>query len=106
MKVTFSVGRAIIEGEGEGTKECFAQLAGAAEVFGIQKCGACDSREVVPVTRNHKGYDFYEWKCLACGASMGMGQRKSDGQLFPKEKEGWKKWSNTNPSNDSDDTPF
>lgn len=111
MKVTYSVGRAIVEGEGEGVKECFDQLAGAAEIFGIQQCGCCDSREVVPETRENKGFTFRAFKCLSCGASIDLGTRRSDGQLFPKfraegTKNGWKKWQSSNPASDSDDSPF
>ena len=106
MKVTFSVGRAIIEADGEGTKDCFDQLSAAAEIFGVSQCGLCESREIVPITREYKGYTFHEWKCTSCGASLGLGSRKSDGQLFPKTKEGWKKWSNTNPADDSNEEPF
>jgi hypothetical protein len=108
VKITLSVGRSIIEAEGADTKECFAQLAQSGEIFGINKCGLCDSHDVVPVVRESKGYTFYEWKCTSpsCGASLSLGQRKSDGCLFPKTREGWKKWANTNPADDSGDDPF
>jgi hypothetical protein len=38
---------------------------------------------VVPSHRSTKGYDFYELKCLGCGNSYKLGERK-DHRLFPK----------------------
>jgi Zn ribbon nucleic-acid-binding protein len=102
MKIRWKTDRIEIEVDGADTKDCFAELAGAIEVFGVSTCGACDSTNTVPVTRENKGNHFYEVRCVDCGCSIGFGQRKSDGALYPRRKDqdgnligtnGWSKWS-------------
>ena len=45
--------------------------------------------------------DYYEMRCLSCGAALSYGQHKKGGTLFPKRKDengnwldngGWQKW--------------
>jgi Zn ribbon nucleic-acid-binding protein len=102
MKVRFKTDRVEIEVEGDDTKACFDEMAGAVEVFGANNtCGACGSTNTVPVLRENKGVHFREHRCMDCGSSLGFGQRKSDGALFPKRTRdgeylpgnGWVKWS-------------
>ena len=111
MKVKYKLETIEVEVEGKDTKDCFTQLAGAVEVFGNTRCCACDSARTVPVTRENQGNTFYEIKCLDCGASLGFGQKRQDGSLFPKKKDkeggwldnsGWLKWQ---PKDDIED-PF
>lgn len=87
MKVRFKTERVEVEVDGKDTKDVFGQLAGAVEVFSNSVCGACDSRNTMPVVRENAGNTFYEMRCMDCGASLGFGQKKADGALFPKRKD-------------------
>jgi len=102
MKVTFQAPKCSVEVEAADAKGCFEELANGLEIFTQTKCGACDSDHVIPVVRENQGNHFYEMKCLQCGASLGFGQRRQDGQLFPRRKTsdgewldngGWTKWA-------------
>ncbi len=102
MKVRFNLASAQIEVDGKDAKDCFAQLAGAVEVFGQTKCGCCGSDHCVPVVRENGGNTYYEMRCTNCGATLGFGQRKQDGHLYPRRRDkegnyldngGWLKWA-------------
>jgi hypothetical protein len=86
MKVRYKSDRVDVEVDGKDTKDCFTQLAGAVEVFGNTICGACDSPRTIPVVRENGGNLFFEQRCLDCNSSLGYGQKRSDGSLFPKKK--------------------
>lgn len=116
MRVTHKSadGRLSIEVDGNDTKDCFTQLASAVEVFSVSVCGACDSTNTMPVTRENKGNHFYEVKCQSCGFSLSFGQRKIDGALYPRRRDadgnaiannGWTKWNPKAASEEQDD-PF
>ena len=101
MKVRYKTDKCEVEVEGAGVKECFAELAGAIEVFGMSTCGACDSTLTAPSVREVDGNKYYSIHCLSCGAEMNFGQRRQDGALFPRRKDkegrplpsnGWTKW--------------
>jgi translation initiation factor 2 beta subunit (eIF-2beta)/eIF-5 len=88
--------------EGEGQKEIFKELASVQEIFGEDKCGLCTKTNVKFVVRNVEGNDFYEMRCMECGAILSYGQHKKGGTLFPKRKDdtgeylpnkGWHKWT-------------
>lgn len=100
MKVVWAISKGSIEVEGADSKECFSELAGAVEVFQMcSTCGSCGSTETWPVVRDNKGVTFYEMRC-GCGCSLALGQRKSDGALFPRRTKdgdylpngGWQRW--------------
>jgi len=109
MKIKWKSERFEIEVENPDIKDCFAELASAIEVFTNNVCGNCDSPQTVPVVRENQGNTFYEMSCRSCGASLGFGQRRSDGALFPKKKKdgryldnnGWLKWQ----PRESEDSP-
>jgi hypothetical protein len=112
MKVRYKLETVEVEVEGKDTKDCYTQLASAVEVFGNTRCGSCDSNRTVPVVRENQGNTYYETKCLDCGSSIGFGQKKQDGSLFPKKKDkegnwldhsGWVKWQ---PREEAIDDPF
>jgi hypothetical protein len=103
MKVRMKLadGRVEVEVDGKDTKDCFAQVASSTEVFGQTVCGACDSTRTFPIVREHDGNQFFEMRCMDCGAALAFGQKKQDGSLFPKRKGkdggyleggGWLKW--------------
>jgi DNA-directed RNA polymerase subunit RPC12/RpoP len=87
MKAQMSFGEITVEVEGDA-KECFTDIAKAAEVFGQTKCGACGSEHVTPVVRDIEGNTYYEMRCNECGHVLGFGQRRQDGALFPRRKKG------------------
>ncbi len=92
MKVRMNFGSVQIEADGSDTKDCFAQLAGAAEVFGQNRCKNCDSENVVPVVREVDGNTYYEMRCQECGCTLGFGQTKQGGKLFPRRKDKHDNW--------------
>jgi hypothetical protein len=85
MKASMVLGSVTITAEGDA-KECFTELASAAEVFGQASCGSCGSELVVPVVREVDGNTYYEMRCQSCGCTLGFGQRKIDGKLYPRRK--------------------
>jgi hypothetical protein len=87
MKVRYRLANAEIEVDGKDTKDAFTQLSGAVEVFGQSQCGACGGKDVVPVCREVQGNNFFELRCLKCGATLAFGQRKQDGALYPRRKD-------------------
>lgn len=116
MKVRYQINSVQIEVDGKDTKDCFAQLAASVEVFGQQKCGCCGCDVVVPVVRDNQGNTYYEMRCTNCGASLGFGQRKQDGHLYPKRRDkdggyldngGWLKWAQAKEQRSAaNDSPF
>lgn len=101
MKVTYRLPKVEVEVDGDCTRDCFDKIATAVEIFSNSKCGACDSDNVVPVVRENGGNHFREMKCIDCGCSLGFGQRRQDGEMYPRRKDregawlenrGWTKW--------------
>ena len=54
------------------------------------------------VVRENDGNEFYELRCLDCGAKLAFGAHKKGGGLFPRRKDidgewlsdrGWQKWN-------------
>ena len=88
--------------EGAGQKEIFKELATIQEIFGEDKCGLCNKNGLRFVVRSVEGNDFYELRCMDCGAVLSFGQHKKGATLFPKRKDdageylpskGWHKWT-------------
>lgn len=90
------------EVQGEGQKEIFKELAAIQEIFGETKCGVCGSENIKFVVRAVDDNEYYELRCMDCGAVLAFGQHKKGGTLFPKRKDekgeympnkGWYKWT-------------
>lgn len=96
MKVRFKGEKVDVEVEGKDTKDVFAQLAKATEVFSNAVCGSCGSHRTVPVVRDVDGNTYYEMRCQDCGACLGFGQKRADGSLFPKRKSKEGQWLDGN----------
>lgn len=106
MKVKYKVGDKLeFELEGTGQKEVFKELALIQEIFSEEKCGLCNKSNLRFVVRNVDGNDYYELRCIDCGAVLAFGQHKKGGTLFPKRKDddgnylpnkGWHKWNKEN----------
>lgn len=69
-------------------KDAFKVLSSFA-VLGNNSCGKCKSTNVHPDHRVAQGIDFYEMRCVDCGARLSFGQHKVGGTLFPKTDKGW-----------------
>ena len=102
MKVTKTIGNLTVEFDGETQKDIFKQLSSLEEVFGEKVCGKCKSENLRYVVRENDGNEFYELRCLDCGAKLAFGAHKQGGGLFPKRKSpdgewlsdrGWQKWN-------------
>lgn len=103
MKVNYRVNSKLsFEIEAEGQKELFKSVANVQEIFGEESCGACKSESLRFCVRNVDSNDYYELRCLDCGAILPFGQHKKGGTLFPKRKDennnwlpdrGWYKWN-------------
>lgn len=96
MKVRYKTDGMEIEVEGKDTTACFDELARAAEVFGQNRCGACDNTDIRLVTREAKGFTFREAFCCECKAALAFGVKKADGSLFPRRKDEDGNWLENN----------
>lgn len=102
MKVIYKPNAKLsFELEGSGQKEVFKELAVVQEIFAEERCGVCKKDNIKFVVRNVDGNDYYEMRCVSCGATLSFGQHKKGGTLFPKRKDennnwlennGWYKW--------------
>jgi hypothetical protein len=102
MKVTYKANDKLsFELEAAGQKEIFKELALIQEIFSEDKCGLCKTTNLKSIVRNVEGNDYYELRCMDCGAVLSFGQHKKGGTLFPKRKDdennwlpnnGWHKW--------------
>lgn len=93
MKLNYKVSdRLSFELEGEGQKEIFKELSAIQEIFGEESCGLCKSHNLRYVVRNVEGNDYYELRCVDCGAILAFGQHKKGGTLFPRRKDDDGKW--------------
>lgn len=103
MKAKYKVGDKLeFELDGAGQKELFKEIANIQEIFGEAKCGVCESENIKFVVRVVDDNEYYELRCMDCGAVLGFGQHKKGGTLFPKRKDadgnymknnGWYKWN-------------
>lgn len=101
MKLNYTDGKFSVEFEGDSQKDLFGQIASFQEVFGETICGKCGSKNLKFVVRTVDENDYYELRCLDCGARLVFGVNKKGGGLFPKRKDkegkwldhkGWVKW--------------
>ena len=102
MKVTYQEGKLSVQLECDSQKELFTQLAQFQEVVSENKCGKCGSEKLRFVVRENDGNEYYELRCLDCGAKLAFGVMKKGGGLFPRRKDsegnwlpdrGWTKWN-------------
>jgi len=102
MKASYKLSDKLqFEVEGEGQKEIFKEIASIQEIFGETKCGMCGSGRMKFEEREEEDNEYYELRCMDCGATLAFGQHKKGGTLFPKRKDekgeympnrGWYKW--------------
>ncbi len=96
MKATYTTatGRLSFSVEAQSSKELFGEIASIQEVFDAEShCGMpdCDSGDVHFTIRNSKngqGKDiqYFELRCMACGARFSFGQSTDMKNLFPKRR--------------------
>ena len=104
MKITYQTKnkRLQVELEANTVKDAFKELAEFQDVFDEEQCGLCKSDTIKFQVRTVDGNDYFEMRCLACGARLSFGQHKVGDSLFPKRKKddgtfdrehkGWYKW--------------
>lgn len=93
MKLSYKVSDKLsFELEGAGQKEIFKELSALQEIFGEESCGMCKSHNIRYVVRNVDGNDYFELRCMDCGAILAFGQHKKGGTLFPRRKDDDGKW--------------
>lgn len=102
MKINYKLGNLNVEFESDAIKDIFTQLSVFQEVFGELQCGKCGSENLRFVVRENDGNEYYELRCIDCGARLSFGVHKKGGSLFPKRKDadgnwlpdkGWQKWN-------------
>jgi hypothetical protein len=101
VKYTNPTGTFSVELDGDTQRDVFGNLAKFQEVF-ESSCGKCGSTNLKYVVRTVDDNEYYEIRCLDCGARLAFGCHKKGGGLFPvrKDKEGkwlpnrgWVKWN-------------
>ena len=109
LNLTTQNGKISVEFDGESQKDLFGQIASFQEVFEESKCGKCGSENLKYVVRTVDENDYYEIRCLDCGAKLQFGVMKKGGGLFPKRKDkdgnwlpnnGWVKWNKDTQKNE------
>jgi DNA-directed RNA polymerase subunit RPC12/RpoP len=108
LKYTTSNGKISVEFDGDSQKDLFGQIASFQEVFEESKCGKCGSENLRFIVRTVDENDYYELRCMDCGAKLAFGVNKKGGGLFPKRKDGdtwlpnggWVKWNNKTQQNE------
>lgn len=87
MKVTYYPNQLFsVEAEGASHKEVFTQLAGLSEVFSVDQCGCCKSKDLRPIVRDVQNVKHYELRCSKCGAKLAYGQSKDGQTLYPRKR--------------------
>ena len=103
MKINYTSrsGRISVELDAETQRDAFQQLSDFQEIFDEVACGKCASENLRFVVRTVDENQFYEIRCLDCGARLEFGSMKQGGKLFPRRKDkegnwlpdnGWVKW--------------
>ena len=67
-------------------KQAFQFIAYVESVFGVDRCGNCESNNLRLEHRQPQGYDYYSVTCKDCKHELKFGQVKDNGRLFQK---GW-----------------
>lgn len=87
MNVTFDVGsNCHLAVDVPDVKQAFQFIAYAESVFGVDRCGNCESSNLQLLHRQPQGYDYYSVQCKDCHHELKFGQVKESGRLFQK---GW-----------------
>lgn len=111
MKCTRTLKNGLIfEIDADTEVDLFRQIAKLEETFGEVSCGACSKTNIKPQVRNvttgegkaMEEFEYFEMRCLDCGAALSYGLHKKGGTMFPHRKDengkydpkqrGWKKF--------------
>jgi hypothetical protein len=79
-------GRMVFEVQAESQKGLFCAIAEVQDVFETDDtCGCCHSDNLrFCVRRVADGSNYYELRCIECGAALHFGQHRTGGTLFVK----------------------
>lgn len=84
MQVEFPVlGKGKLSVEVTNINEAFQFLAQAETVFGVDRCGNCESENVALSYKTPGEYEYYSIKCKDCRHEYTFGQTKDGHKLFP-----------------------
>lgn len=88
MKINISkkVGKSTLTFQVEGEKDIDALAKASFYTTVPDKCGLCQSENVLLDTNRAEGFVFVKIKCLDCNARANMGQYKDGSGGF------WKRW--------------
>ncbi len=88
FKMTVPIGERSLEITGELEKPSLALLIDSVDQFMDlpQKCGLCESTDLMPQKRTAREYVFYSVVCRSCEGEFKYGQLKDGSGLFAK---GW-----------------
>ncbi len=77
--------------ESPSLQDVFKEITYIRSVVGDEKCGKCKSVNITPnfreVTSDNETNQFYELRCVDCGAVLQLGQHKTDSTLYKKKVE-------------------
>lgn len=104
------IGSVLLTIDGGDARELF-KVAEQFSALSEHECGCCGSPDIRPSHRVAQGYDFYLFRCSACGARLELGTTKDGKVLFPRRKDkggdwlpnkGWGKWQGNSDGESSD----
>lgn len=87
IKASTKVGRSTIHIEADHFKKLMLIHGFLNQV--PEKCGNCNSDNIVLNGTKNAGFEFYGCLCKDCKHELKCGQRKEDGGLFWKLEDGW-----------------
>ena len=87
MNVTFDVGKNChLAVDVADVKLAFQFIAYAESVFGVDRCGTCESGNLQLAHRQPQGNEYYSVQCMVCRHELKFGLVNESGRLFQK---GW-----------------
>lgn len=86
MKITYTTpnGRLTSEVEVATGKSAFEIVAAIQELFEVDACGCCQSKNIRHEVREIKNNKYYKMLCKDCGATLDFGQHRDNKGLFIK----------------------
>lgn len=85
MQVEYQVlgGKGKLGFDANSINEAFQFLAQSEMVFGVDRCGNCESTNLALMYKTPGEYEYYSIKCKDCRHEYTFGQTKDGHKLFP-----------------------